>query len=162
MQVREEINGYFLNSLSPTASACLIYASKRNHDTSLKAFGPAPMPELPFWQGRLLHSFPSKDGWRLGCSQYNCILVKGNSELSISFTLESATTRGNEYGSERGSLHPPCKMWPVVPGEMKEASAKRMGNVLLESLVTEVLETYKQGRREGWEWTWTAHSDLET
>lgn len=40
-------------------------------------------------------------------------------------------------------------MWPVVPGEMKEASAKRMGNVLLESLAPEILETSKQGRSGG-------------
>lgn len=66
MQVRKEINGYFLTSLYPTASACLICASKRNHNTSPKALIPTPMPKnCPF--GRevcfILFSQKMDEGW---------------------------------------------------------------------------------------------------
>lgn len=47
----------------------------------------------------------------------------------------------------------PSPLQNVASGEMEEASAQRMGNVILESLVPEILDTYKQGGREGWEWT---------
>lgn len=87
---------------------------------------------------------------KVGCSQYHCILVKGNSELGTSFTLESAMTKQQITFSQRKS---PFPLQNVASGEMKEASAQRMGNVILESLVPEILDTYKQWGREGWEWT---------
>lgn len=48
----------------------------------------------------------------------------------------------------------PSSLQNVANGEMKEAPAQRMGNVTLESLGPEILETYMQGGREGWEWPW--------
>lgn len=62
MQSRKEINNYFLNSLYPTASACLTNAPKRNQDTLSKDLNLLPCLNCPFGREDCFILFPQKMG----------------------------------------------------------------------------------------------------